>query len=119
MIFACSRFSSNVAIQRAGENNPPLKRGASGEAVRILQLGLIDLGINMPGSTRRNTALPDGIFGPETEQVVKAFQRSNGLLSDGMVGPQTLARLDTLLDTRSNAVAALDRALGKKGRGRS
>jgi peptidoglycan hydrolase-like protein with peptidoglycan-binding domain len=31
----------------------------------------------------------DGVFGPQTEQVVKDFQQSNGLVVDGVVGPIT------------------------------
>lgn len=31
----------------------------------------------------------DGVFGPQTEQVVKGFQQSNGLVADGVVGPIT------------------------------
>ena len=33
----------------------------------------------------------DGIFGPETEGVTKAFQVSKGLAADGVVGPRTWA----------------------------
>ena len=31
----------------------------------------------------------DGVFGPETERVVRAFQQENGLVVDGVVGPNT------------------------------
>lgn len=36
---------------------------------------------------------PDGIFGPITEEAVKAFQKENGLAVDGIVGPKTWAKL--------------------------
>jgi len=36
---------------------------------------------------------PDGIFGKNTEAVVKKWQAENGLKPDGIVGPATLAKL--------------------------
>jgi peptidoglycan hydrolase-like protein with peptidoglycan-binding domain len=35
----------------------------------------------------------DGVFGPQTEKVVKDFQQSNGLVVDGVVGPITWSHL--------------------------
>jgi peptidoglycan hydrolase-like protein with peptidoglycan-binding domain len=35
----------------------------------------------------------DGVFGPQTEQAVKDFQQSEGLLADGIVGPVTWSHL--------------------------
>jgi hypothetical protein len=35
----------------------------------------------------------DGIYGPKTEEAVKAFQRDRGLEDDGIVGPKTCAAL--------------------------
>jgi peptidoglycan hydrolase-like protein with peptidoglycan-binding domain len=42
---------------------------------------------------RGHTVAVDGIFGPQTEAAVKAFQQSRGLAADGIVGPQTWGRL--------------------------
>ena len=36
---------------------------------------------------------PDGIFGRQTEEAVKEFQRKNRLTVDGIVGPATLLKL--------------------------
>lgn len=67
-----------------------LKRGDSGEDVKLLQKAL---GLK-----------PDGSFGPKTEQTIKNFQGSHGLVMDGIVGPTTQRAifkedLDQYLDT--------------------
>ena len=43
----------------------------------------------------------DGIFGPETEGMVRSFQENNGLPSTGVINSQTLSKLES-----SSAVAA-------------
>lgn len=42
---------------------------------------------------RNHPVAVDGIFGPNTEAAVKAFQQGNGLAADGIVGPQTWPKL--------------------------
>ena len=92
------RFASNPRLQRAASNNPPLRSGETGEAVRILQQALIDLGFALPVSTKRYGS-PDGIFGSETAGAVRQFQSRHRLASDGAAGHDTLAKLDALLPT--------------------
>lgn len=36
---------------------------------------------------------PDGHFGTDTTNAVKAFQRANDLFPDGVIGPRTLEKL--------------------------
>lgn len=64
-----------------------LKRGMRGEEVRALQELLVDLGYHLA---------VDGIFGPETESIVRRVQKEAGLDPDGVVGPQTRAVLESL-----------------------
>jgi peptidoglycan hydrolase-like protein with peptidoglycan-binding domain len=42
---------------------------------------------------RNHAVAVDGIFGPQTEGAVKAFQQSKGLAADGIVGPLTWPKL--------------------------
>ncbi|HXP88278.1 MAG TPA: peptidoglycan-binding domain-containing protein [Bryobacteraceae bacterium] len=105
MAFTARRFQGNPRLDAASNNSPPLKRGDIGEAVQILQQALIDLGFAMPRSTAKS-AIPDGIFGPETEATVRAFQAANGLVQDGEPGRKTLGQLDQIFA----ALEAVERA---------
>lgn len=62
-----------------------LKKGSSGDAVRLLQSKLKSYGF-LSGSA-------DGDFGQATEDAVKAFQSANGLKADGKAGATTLQKL--------------------------
>lgn len=55
------------------------KYGSRGEVVKQIQTAL--------------HLYPDGIFGRQTEEAVKEFQRKNRLTVDGIVGPATLLKL--------------------------
>jgi len=59
---------------------PILRRGAKGAAVKQLQAKL-----GLPA---------DGIFGPNTEAKVRAFQQAQGLTADGVVGAKSWTALD-------------------------
>ncbi|MFN8034758.1 MAG: peptidoglycan-binding protein [Acidimicrobiia bacterium] len=63
-----------------------LLRGVGGEPVRELQQRLSALGFTIPVDEH-------GVFGPETEQTVRAFQSDRGLRADGVCGRQTWAAL--------------------------
>jgi peptidoglycan hydrolase-like protein with peptidoglycan-binding domain len=65
---------------------PTLKKGAKGQAVKDLQESLKALGL-APGSI-------DGVFGKQTEDAVKAFQKLTGLEVDGVAGPITWLNID-------------------------
>lgn len=57
-----------------------MKRGSRGAGVKTFQTKLKSRGWNITA---------DGQFGPQTERVVRAFQKQKGLQVDGKVGPKT------------------------------
>lgn len=66
---------------------PTLRRGSKGADVVYLQ--------EMLNCERIGTAINvDGIFGRDTEALVKTFQKDRGLTADGIVGPLTWAALE-------------------------
>lgn len=81
-----------------------LRRGLSGEPVRILQT---QLGVTA-----------DGIFGKDTEAALRQYQTDNGLSADGIAGPDTFTAmgLDELVllhrPIRGNMVRKLQEGLG-------
>jgi peptidoglycan hydrolase-like protein with peptidoglycan-binding domain len=87
-----------------------LKRGLSGDPVKVLQAKL--------GVTA------DGIFGPGTETALKDYQKKHGLMVDGVAGPDTFAQMGlhelVLLAPGSagEAVKKLQQALGIAADGR-
>ena len=68
-------------------NQLTLKHGGqSGPAVPSVQRMLKGVGIQVP---------LNGVYGPETKEAVKKFQREHGLTADGKVGPNTLKQLES------------------------
>ena len=78
------------------KNFPTIRKGASGDNVRWLQLMLneeMGAGLNV-----------DGVFGEKTEEAVKAFQKAHPFLTvDGIVGPKTWAALEACEDKPAKA----------------
>ncbi len=72
-----------------------LKMGSSGSQVRTLQTKLNNWGYN--------AGKVDGIFGSNTREAVKRFQRKNGLAVDGIVGAKTAAALGMTLSSGSSS----------------
>jgi peptidoglycan hydrolase-like protein with peptidoglycan-binding domain len=60
-------------------------RGSRGSEVEALQNALIKQGF----MTEEQKATGPGIFGPQTQAALKAFQRAHGLEADGKFGPLT------------------------------
>lgn len=60
----------------------------TGDDVFTLQERLLELGYD--------AGRPDGIFGPQTENALRAFQRDYGMTADGVCGPATMRALRQL-----------------------
>jgi len=72
---------------------PVLRLGVQGNEVRIIQYYLAVLNYfnpNIPPVTI------DGIYGPETQAAVIAFQQEYGLTPDGIIGPRTWEKLSSI-----------------------
>ena len=80
-------YASNAARSGsvAASTGQTLEKGSEGDAVRMLQRKLKDLGY-LSGTV-------DGSYGIATEAAVIAFQQRNGLTPDGKAGTATLNRL--------------------------
>lgn len=72
-----------------------LSRGSSGAAVRTLQAALVSINYALQ-PTRNDPQGIDGIFGKDTEAVVKLFQLNNGLTVDGIWKEADQAKLDSV-----------------------
>lgn len=73
-----------------------LSRGSSGAAVRTLQAALVGLNYTLQ-PTRNDPRGIDGIFGKDTEAVVKLFQLNNGLTTDGIWKETDQAKMNAIL----------------------
>ena len=68
-----------------------LKKGSKGDLVNYLQYKLLSRMYN-PGTI-------DGIFGNNTLNALKQFQKDNGLSVDGIAGPNTWAKLKPIINS--------------------
>ena len=81
---ACMSVDPTVPPAGSGDSQPVLRQGDSGPEVSDLQRRLNDAGF---------PCAVDGIFGPQTDAAVRAFQESRQLAVDGVVGQQTWSAL--------------------------
>lgn len=95
MALTSPRFSNESELRKIDTGQALLTRGAKGRHVHLVQMALLDLGFRLPRSTISPSFSPDGIYGLETVEGVRAFQASTRVLRpDGVVGPLTLGELD-------------------------
>ena len=78
------------------------KRGAHGDAIKILQR---QLGITA-----------DGQCGPRTEKAVRDYQLKNALVADGVAGPATLAHMKLFRALEPRIMSTLPAWLGGRPR---
>jgi peptidoglycan hydrolase-like protein with peptidoglycan-binding domain len=116
-------LGSRAPAVRSGGSGGGLARGARGDAVRQLQLKLMQAGIFVAGGA-------DGIFGAATERALKTYQQRKGLPATGRVDAQTARALGLgggaaptaprtyvglRLGSRGPAVKAVQRAIIRSG----
>lgn len=82
----------------------PLRNGSTGPAVVVIQVSLNRIAQNYPAIPKISAV--DGIFGPQTEAAVRAFQQIFGLSADGIVGPATWNQIVRIY-TAVNALSEL------------
>lgn len=86
---------TRAAIEREKNNaslpipTARLSEGSRGEQVKQLQNALVRLGF----MTQSEMNTGPGIFGPRTDDALRDFQRSKGLVVDGIYGPRSQAAL--------------------------
>lgn len=92
----------NAPVQEISESytGVPLRLGSSGNEVRILQVELNRIRQNYPSIPE--ITKPDGIFGVETENAVKEFQKVFNLTTDGIVGKATWYKIKSIYNGVKN-----------------
>lgn len=85
--FVLSRYIKTSDEIPSKDDVEGLSMGSTGSRVKTVQKRLKELGY-LTGSA-------DGVFGKQTEEAVKAFQKRNGLTADGVVGNATLEKLNS------------------------
>ncbi|SNT39757.1 Putative peptidoglycan binding domain-containing protein [Bacillus sp. OK838] len=102
---AASKDNQTEKIETKAETRPTLRKGSRSSYVRDLQQSLKDV---------KYIVGVDGIFGTQTQNVVREFQVDHNLASDGIVGPLTWAALDENKVERKQFTEKDAIALGKK-----
>ena len=78
-------------------NKKIIKKGNSGDIVKLVQQSLLDLKYDIGGTE------PDGKFGPKTKAAVQKFQKDNGLTDDGIVGPKTTQKMIDVISSNKKS----------------
>lgn len=93
MALISPRFTSSRKLLDT-QMGRPIRQGAKGRSVHLVQMALLDLGYRFPMSTGSQGYSPDGDFGNETVQRLKDFQRDNHIPQSGAIDADTMRKLD-------------------------
>ena len=83
---ATAKYASSPVTTADPDGVRSLELGMTGNDVYALQARLIEL--------RYMTGVADGVFGIETQEALKAFQKNNGLTADGVAGYTTIRKIN-------------------------
>ena len=83
---ATAKYASSPVTTANPESVRSLELGRTGNDVYALQARLIEL--------RYMTGVADGVFGVETQEALKAFQKNNGITPDGVAGANTIRKIN-------------------------
>jgi hypothetical protein len=118
MALTAVRFKSDPRFPSVASGVLPMKLTTpqeNGSAVVIVQRALIDfLHIPMPNTTNAKEGIPDGFFGQESKDAVKAFQSAKGLTPDGDIGKDTMTALDVTFAADTDNVSQFGWAVPDK-----
>ena len=81
-----AKYANNPVNKADPDQARSLSLGMTGNDVYALQERLIEL--------RYLSGVADGVYGPETQEAVAAYQKNNGLEADGVAGLATLRKLN-------------------------
>lgn len=108
----CQFLNTSYIDRNNLSNYKTIRNGSKGNFVYLLQFLL---------NQQEENLVVDGVFGNNTENAVKAFQKENSLTVDGIIGPNTWKTLLTLpqypilkLNFRGNYVKFLQKLLESK-----
>ena len=82
---ATAKYASSPVATANPDSVRSLSLGMTGNDVYALQARLIEL--------RYMTGVADGVFGTETQEALRDFQRNNGLTPDGVAGYTTIKKM--------------------------
>ena len=108
-----TKLAAAYRRHKGGEGVPGNSDGAAAEALPVV-LGEGSMGDEVRDLQQKLSALGyplavDGIFGKDTEEAVRAFQRDHELGADGVAGPRTLDAIGKMLPFGRRLVAVAGR----------